>query len=136
MKFVSVFLILFLTFIPDYCLSGTTRHGFPDTLYPPEEIIAFSDKLQLTEGQKEKIDSLTAQHEDESVYLSNKLKILSDRFAEVIGETTVNRTEASLVLDEINSVEKVQKERTMLFLIDLKNLLTVEQQKILSDHKE
>lgn len=135
MKLISVFIIFLLAFIPDLSLSETARHSFPDTLYPPEEIVALSDQLQLTGEQKEKIDSLSAQYDSESVYLSNKLKILSDRFAEVIENTTVNRIEASLVLDEISSVEKIQKERTLLYLIDLKNLLTEEQQKILSGYR-
>lgn len=135
MKLISVFIIFLLAFIPDLSISETARHSFPDTLYPAEEIEALSDQLQLTGEQKEKIDSLSAQYDSESVYLSNKLKILSDRFAEVIENTTVNRIEASLVLDEISSVEKIQKERTLLYLIDLKNLLTEEQQKILSGYR-
>lgn len=132
MKFISVFLILFLAFIPKAALSDTVRNGFPDTLYPVEDILALSAELELNNTQKEKIDALSRQYEKESAYLSTKLKTLSDRFAKVIGETSVNRAEASIVLDEISAVEKVQKERTLLFLIDLKNLLTQQQQEILN----
>lgn len=134
MKLVTTFIIVTLTLIPSFCLSETNSgHNFPDTLYSKDRILDFSDKIQLTEEQLQKITTLSTQYDNELIYLSNKLKILSDRFAEIIGKTRVNRIEASLVLDEISSVERIQKERTILYLIDLKNLLTEEQQKILSD---
>ncbi len=133
MKLITTFIIVLLTLIPNLCLSETNaRHNFPNTLYSKEKIIDLSDKLQLTEDQKEKINALSTQYVSESTYLSNKLKFLSDKFAKILERSKVNRIEASLMLDEISAVEKIQKERTILYLIDLKNLLTEKQQEILS----
>lgn len=132
MKYLAVFLLFFLISIPNISLSETSKHELPNTLYSKERILELSDKLLLTEDQLENIATLSTQYDSESVYLSKKIKILSDRFLEIVGKTNVNRTEASLVLNEISSVEKVQKERTLLFLIDLKNILTKSQQEILS----
>jgi len=134
MKYFTVFTLFLLIFIPNLCFSETGNKEFPDTLYTLDKIMNLSGQLQLTGEQKKKIESLSIQYNNDSIYLNGKLENLSKRFAEIIDNNKVNRIEASVVLDEINSVEKIYKEKTILFLIDLKNLLTEDQQKILSDH--
>jgi hypothetical protein len=134
MKYFTVFTLFLLIFIPNLCFSETGNKEFPDTLYTLDKIMNLSGQLQLTGEQKKKIESLSIQYNNDSIYLNGKLENLSKRFAGIIDNNNINRIEASLVLDEINSVEKIYKEKTILFLIDLKNLLTEDQQKILSDH--
>ena len=133
MKHFTVFTLFLLIFIPNLCFSETGNKEFPDTLYTLDKIMNLSGQLQLTDEQKNKIESLSIQYNNDSIYLNGKLENLSKRFAEIIDNNNINRIEASLVLDEINSVEKIYKEKTILFFIDLKNLLTEDQQKLLSD---
>ncbi|MFQ5690745.1 MAG: Spy/CpxP family protein refolding chaperone [Gemmatimonadota bacterium] len=105
--------------------------GFERYLYPPELIMRYQRRLELTEEQRSAIMEAIQNLQTVVLKMQWSLEDQNQRLSDVLSQPTVDRDAALKQIDRILDTERRVKRVHLAALIRIKNVLTADQQAIL-----
>jgi len=110
-----------------------SNKGLPESLFAPQLIIDSKKDIGLTPDQLKNIEDLSMQLEKETQSVGEQIKVESDKLQKLLSSSKVNESDATVIIYQILDYERQLRIDEILYLIKLKNVLTENQQKQLSE---
>jgi Spy/CpxP family protein refolding chaperone len=107
--------------------------NLPDALFSPQLVSNWKDKIGLTPEQLKNIEDLSNQLEKETQAAGQQIKAESDALLNLLAASKVDEPSATEIISRILDLERQLRINEVLYLIRIKNILTENQQKQLSD---
>lgn len=101
---------------------------FQKTLFSPEDIMNHQDKIGLSDEQEIIIRDLLEGHQSDFLNLNWDLKSLMAGLGDILSDTSIDEVKAQAQLDKILALETQIKKKHISLMIQIKNLLSREQQ--------
>ncbi|MEI7729247.1 MAG: Spy/CpxP family protein refolding chaperone [Verrucomicrobiota bacterium] len=108
---------------------------FGENLFPPDLIMQAAPMLDLTEDQKQQLQSEVRQMHDQMPGLQSQLKEDNEKLVDLTKDARPNEAVVLAQADKVSESESAVKRLQLGMLIRLKNLLTPEQQAQLKELK-
>lgn len=107
--------------------------NLPDALFSPQLVSNWKDEIGLTPEQLKNIEDLSNQLEKETQAVGQQIKAESDALLNLLAASKVDEPSATVIISRILDLERQLRINEVLYLIRIKNILTENQQKQLSD---
>ncbi len=109
------------------------NRGLPDSLFSPQLISNSKDEIGLTPEQLKNIEDLSNQLKKETQAVGQQMKAESDELLKLLSYSKIDEPSATVIIYRIFDLERQLRIDETLYLIKLKNVLTENQQKQLTD---
>lgn len=114
---------------------GSSMAAIKAAFYPPKLVMKHQSDINLTQEQKDKILGIMNGNHATHSKIRWDLQSKVDELNELVNQDEVPLSEASSKLDAIMSMEQQLKQMRLGTLVQIKNLLTAEQQEKLEAYK-
>lgn len=133
---VTLALVLFLPVMAGAQERIPAEQGFERHLFPPELVMQHQRQLGLTEQQRTALTESITKLQADVVQLQWQLHDASARLGELLEPSKVDASAALQQVDRILEIERSVKKAHLALLIRIKNTLTVDQQRMLTELKQ
>ncbi len=131
--FTSVFIILsFEITIAQESIRDRSKN-LPDALFSPQMVSNWKDEIGLTPEQLKDIEDLSNQLEKETQAVGQQIKAESDALLNLLAASKVDEPTATELISRSLDLERQLRINEVIYLIRIKNILTENQQKQLSE---
>lgn len=100
-------------------------------LFPPELVMRFQQRINLTDAQRSTITREISQMQSEAVDVQWRMSDDTQKLMDLLQQSPVSETEVLATIDRITSAEAVVKKAQLTMLIRIRNTLTADQQSLL-----
>lgn len=130
-KLVAFTLLVFL-----YCGVSIAQHsgrGLPSSLFSTRLVLDSQEEIGLTKEQMKAVKNLVDRLNKETLAVKQKIATESDKLIKLLALTKIDERKALSSIERILSLGQRQRRSQLLHLIRLKNVLTEDQQNLLTE---
>ena len=132
MKKVATLILLVLVYF-GASIALQSGKGLPPSLFSTRLVLDSQEEIGLTEEQIKAVKDLADKLKKETQEVNQKAAIESEKLLKLLAPTKINERKALSSIDRILALEKRHRRKELQHLIKLKNILTENQQKLLTE---
>jgi Spy/CpxP family protein refolding chaperone len=108
------------------------RPAFMESLFPPQVVMRYQEKLGLSQEQRTAISATIAETQSKTVGLRGQSEVAAQKLTKLLRAHPIDAAQALTQLDEMLRLEQQLRRANLAMLIAIRNTLTAEQQETLA----
>lgn len=107
--------------------------GFESHLFPPDIVMRHQQAVALTAAQRDQVSQAIQDLQADVQQLQWDMSAAAEELTALVSETEVDRSAVLSQVDRVLDIERLIKRAHIAMLVDVKNALTAEQQRLLQE---
>ncbi len=125
--------VLGLTMLVSPVAAQEEDTGFERHLFPPDLVMRHQQAVALTATQRDQVSQAIQELQADVQQLQWDMSAAAEELAALVSETEVDRSAVLSQVDRVLDIERQIKRAHITMLVEVKNALTAEQQRLLQE---